>query len=111
LQQEQLEIRRAGHYVRRYPPICSHPTILPEIPVKKLRLDLDELKVESFEAEAASADTNGTVRGHGSASENGVCTDTTCNQQFCVDSGMNCYSYDGETSPCVCNITERIYCG
>jgi len=38
--------------------------------MRKLRLDPDALRVESFDAEAVNAKVRGTVRGHGSVYSN-----------------------------------------
>jgi len=59
--------------------------------MKKLELDLDRLVVESFEAEPAQADREGTVRGHqsGIPSCRYPCTDwdscpATCDYPSCA---------------------------
>ncbi|MFL5538190.1 MAG: pinensin family lanthipeptide [Longimicrobiaceae bacterium] len=74
--------------------------------MKKLRLDLDSLKVDSFAAEADSG-KSGTVHGHTAADTN--CQDTCgalgdtcavegCSQDFCTGYctgiGAGCYTND-----------------
>jgi hypothetical protein len=57
--------------------------------MKKLRLDAEALRVESFEPAGAHAARRGTVRGRGFTEEPG-CTE----YESCIGTCNTCYTYD-----------------
>lgn len=72
--------------------------------MKKLRMDLDKLTVESFEAEKQKP-ARGTVEGHVPRTEPGVCAQT---RDWYCSYGYECTAYyeycfaDTRISYCVC---------
>jgi hypothetical protein len=61
--------------------------------MKKIRLDLEQLAVESFATARARGAEKGTVRGHDSGSEAWSC------EQYCT---WGCYSHSGLEVGCIC---------
>jgi hypothetical protein len=56
--------------------------------MKKLNLDIDRLRVETFEAESADADGHGTVHGHWS--QPGTCDGRVATCQYGGSCGAGC---------------------
>ena len=73
--------------------------------MRKLRLDVEQLTVETFEVTRAAERERGTVRGH--LTNNVItCDNTDCNQNTCLDTCATCpntcwYSC-GDTCPGTC---------
>lgn len=79
--------------------------------MKKMKLDLDDLKVESFETTAESQDGEGTVYGYitQDLTQCGDCTNFLCeptNNRTCGSTcGPTCGNTCGNTCPSTCNNT------
>ena len=72
--------------------------------MKKIRLDLEQLAVESFATARARRAEKGTVRGHDSGSEAGSC-DYNCT--------WGCHSHSGLEVGCICPLqgnTNNLSC-
>ncbi|MFL5382809.1 MAG: pinensin family lanthipeptide [Longimicrobiaceae bacterium] len=71
--------------------------------MKKLRLDLDNLQVESFVAESDS-EKSGTVHGHTGGVLGDTCAAEGCSQDFCTGYctglGTGCYTNDPVYAAC-----------
>lgn len=61
--------------------------------MKKIRLDLEQLAVESFATARARRAEKGTVRAHDSGTEAWSC------EQYCT---FGCYSHSGLEVGCIC---------
>lgn len=73
--------------------------------MKKISLQLDSMRVESFETTSAAAAPRGTVKGHAS--------DSTCFERYCTCDSANpeCESVDClETEAITCGISCTFYC-
>jgi len=77
--------------------------------MRKLKLNTDDLRVESF-APAETADGHGTVRAHGTWD---TCIDTPCEPDYSIDpcAPPPTYAYScgytcGSTCSCGCNYTR-----
>jgi hypothetical protein len=58
--------------------------------MKKLRLNLDQLAVETFDVTFTAAQTGGTVRGHVSWPAPATCVNTDCEQNTCAETCRTC---------------------
>ena len=73
--------------------------------MKKLKLDLDELKIESFETNTAKEKRHGTVHGNATYTADGTLCYSYCHPSLCID------TCDGATCQTDIDICYTIDCG
>lgn len=73
--------------------------------MKKISLNLESLRVESFETTSRAADERGTVRGN-------ALSETTCQQVICdcQTNGYECDTNDCETAAATCGDSCTFHC-
>lgn len=74
--------------------------------MRKISLDVSELRVESFDTAADEATTRGTVQAY--ATQFGTCPRTQCGQE-CPSGPQSCYFTEAFTDgqvACLCNTTD-----
>ncbi len=74
--------------------------------MRKIRLDVNELRVDSFDAEADKATTRGTVQAHNT--QVFTCPRTQCGEQ-CLSGPQSCFFTEAFTDgqvACFCNTTD-----
>lgn len=95
---------------RTFPMPRTQPSLSGMDPMKKLRLDLDSLHVESFSPSRAPGEDRGTVEGHGESQYGSCPSDCTCSYPTWYNECHETVTYGENTCYCQIPITDARYC-